>query len=191
MFYESDLEKMVIETISNNGWKYITADELPRSHGDVMVESMVREALIRLNPEIAAKPDYADDVIYKLRTLIISTNQHNLVTQNEIFKRMIFEDNSYPFGEDGKSVSIRFFGTNADIGHNEYVVTNQWVYPNEGADGKRLDVVMLINGFPIAIGVAFFIIILSAPFLASAFATLIDESFYRVSVWYDLYWGER
>jgi len=152
MFYESDLEKMVIETISKNGWKYIPADELPRSHGDVMVESLVREALIRLNPEIDAKPDYAADVIYKLRTLIISANQHNLVTQNEIFKRMIFEDNSYPFGEDGKSVPIRFFGTNADIGLNEYIVTNQWVYPNEGADGKRLDIVLLINGFPIAIG---------------------------------------
>lgn len=34
---------------------------------------------------------------------------------------------------------------------NEYVVTNQWVYPKvEG--GKRLDIVLLVNGFPIAIG---------------------------------------
>ena len=32
-----------------------------------MVESWVREALIRLNPEIAAQPDRADEVIYNLR----------------------------------------------------------------------------------------------------------------------------
>jgi len=58
MFYESDVEKMVIETIVNNGWKYVPAEELPRSQADVMVETMVRDALVRLNPEIAEKPEY-------------------------------------------------------------------------------------------------------------------------------------
>ena len=151
MFYESDLEKMLIQTIVNNGWKYIPAEDLPRAHADVMVEPMLRTALIKLNPEIAAKPEYADDVIYKLRTLILSTQPHNLVTQNEQFKKMIFEENSYPFGKDGRMTPIRFFGTGADIHLNEYVVTNQWVFPKDSG-GKRLDIVLLINGFPIAIG---------------------------------------
>jgi type I restriction enzyme R subunit len=151
MFYESDLEEMLIKTISQNGWKYIPAEELPRSHADVMVEPMVRDALIRLNPEIAAKPDYADDVIYKLRTIILSVQPHNLVTQNELFKKKIFEDNSYPFGKDGRNIPIRFFGTGADLDNNEYIVTNQWVFPKEEG-GKRLDIVLLINGFPVSIG---------------------------------------
>ena len=150
MFYESDLEKMVIETISSNGWKYIPADELPRSSTDVMVEPIVRDALIRLNPEITEKPEYADEIIYKLRTVIISVQPHNLVTQNELFKRLIFEENSYPFGKDGRMIPIRFFGTNNEVELNEYAVTNQWAFPKE--DGKRLDVVLLINGFPVAIG---------------------------------------
>ena len=38
-----------------------------------------------------------------------------------------------------------------DLALNEYVVTNQWVYP-QAEGGKRLDIVLLINGFPIAIG---------------------------------------
>ena len=87
MFYESDLEQMLVDTISQNGWSYIPAAELPRLHADVMVEPMVRDALIRLNPEIAAKPEYADDVIYKLRAIILSVQPHNLVTQNEQFKK--------------------------------------------------------------------------------------------------------
>jgi type I restriction enzyme R subunit len=124
---------------------------LPRSSADVMVEPMVREALIRLNPEIAAKPDYADDVIYKLRTVILTVQPHNLVTQNEQFKKMVFEENSYPFGKDGRMIPIRFFGTNTDMSLNEYVVTNQWVFPKEDG-GKRLDIVLLVNGFPVAIG---------------------------------------
>ena len=153
MFFESDLEQLLIDTISNNGWRYVAAAELQRAYSDVMVEPMVREALIRLNPEIAAKPEYADDVIYKLRTVILSVQTHNLVTQNEQFKKMVFEENSYPFGRDGRMIPIRFFGTGTkdNFAKNEYVVTNQWVFPKEEG-GRRLDIVLLINGFPVAIG---------------------------------------
>ncbi|MCU5103629.1 HsdR family type I site-specific deoxyribonuclease [Bacillus cereus] len=153
MFTENDFERMLIENIIGNGWRYIPADKLPRQNSDVMVEPMVREALIRLNPEIAEEPSRAEEVIYKLRTLILSVQPHNLVTQNEIFKKMIFEENSYPFGKDGRMIPIRFFGTltKENIILNEYVVTNQWVFPKEEG-GKRLDIVLLINGFPIAIG---------------------------------------
>lgn len=118
-----------------------------------MVEPMVKEALIRLNPIIAENPSLADEVIYKLRALILSTQAHDLVTRNEKFKKLIFEENSFPFGENGRMVPIRFFGTMTpeELTLNEYVVTNQWVYPTvEG--GKRLDIVLLINGFPVVIG---------------------------------------
>lgn len=153
MFNEAEFEKMMVDVISKNGWKYIPADDLPRSYSDVMVEPMVRDALIRLNPEIAEEPARADEVIYKLRTVILSVQPHNLVTQNELFKRLIFEENSYPFGKDGRMVPIRFFGTvtKEALAQNEYVVTNQWVFPKDEG-GKRLDIVLLINGFPIAIG---------------------------------------
>ena len=150
---DNTIEQMIISSLKNNGWKYIPAEELPRMHSDVLVEPMVKEALIRLNPEIAEDPSRADEVIYKLRTVILSVQPHNLVTQNEIFKKMIFEENSYPFGKDGRMVPIRFFGTmrKEDLALNEYVVTNQWVYP-QAEGGKRLDIVLLINGFPIAVG---------------------------------------
>lgn len=102
---------------------------------------------------IAEEPSRADEVIYKLRSLILSTHDHDLVTRNESFKKLIFEENSFPFGKDGRMVPIRFFGTLTpeDLALNEYVVTNQWGYPTvEG--GKRLDIVLLINGFPVVIG---------------------------------------
>ncbi|MEK3785407.1 type I restriction endonuclease subunit R [Paenibacillus sp. FSL K6-1230] len=154
MFNEDNtIEQMTLTTLKSNGWKYIPAEELQREHSDVMVETMVKEALIRLNPEIAEEPSRADEVIYKLRTLILTVQPHNLVTQNELFKKMVFEENSYPFGKDGRMIPIRFFGTmtKEDLSLNEYVVTNQWVYPQK-ENGKRLDIVLLINGFPVAIG---------------------------------------
>lgn len=150
---DNTIEKMVLSSLSSNGWKYIPAEDLPRAYSDVMVEPMVKAALIRLNPEIAAEPSRADEVIYKLRTLILTVHPHDLVTQNELFKKLVFEENSFPFGKDGRMIPIRFFGTlkKDDLSLNEYVVTNQWVYPKK-EDGKRLDIVLLINGFPVAIG---------------------------------------
>ena len=149
-FNEQNVEDMVIHAIKSNGWDYIPASALPRAESDVMVESYLRDALIRLNPCIAENPSHADTVIYKLRALISTVRPHDLVTQNERFKKLIFEENSFPFDKDGRSISIRFFDYD-NPENNSFVVTNQWIYP-QAHGGKRLDVVLLINGFPVAIG---------------------------------------
>ena len=153
MFSEDTLEQMAIYTLCEAGWRYVPAEDLSRQDSDVMVEPMVKEALIRLNPEIAADPNRADEIIYRLRALVQSTSARNLVSTNERFKKLVFEESSFPYGENGRMVPIRFFGTalDGDLSKNEYVVTNQWVYPQEYG-GKRLDMVLLVNGFPLVIG---------------------------------------
>ena len=134
MFNEDNTtEQMLLHVLQENGWKYIPAEELPREHSDILVDSMVKRALIRLNPEIAEDESRADEVIYKLRSLILTVQPHNLIAQNELFKKLIFEQNSFPFGKDGRMVPIRFFGTGSkdNLSLNEYVVTNQWIFPSE------------------------------------------------------------
>lgn len=150
---DNTVEQLFIETLKKNGWKYIPAEQLDREPSDVMVESMVKNALIRLNPEIEEEPSRADEVIYKLRSMLQPFLADNLVAQNEGFKKKVFEENSYPFGKDGKPTPIKLFGTltKAELDKNEYVVTNQWVYPTI-ENGKRFDIVLLINGLPVAIG---------------------------------------
>ena len=49
-FNEAQAEKMVIDACIAAGWQYVQADDLPRDYGDVLVDSMVKAALIRLNP---------------------------------------------------------------------------------------------------------------------------------------------
>ena len=149
-FTEQNVEDMVIHAVESNGWDYVRAEDLPRSESDVLVEKHLRDALIRLNPCIAENPANADTVIYKLRALISTVRPHDLVTQNERFKKLIFEENSFPFDKDGRAISIKFFDYD-NPENNTFVVTNQWVYPQK-VGGKRLDVVLLINGFPVAIG---------------------------------------
>lgn len=154
MFNEDNTtEKMICEALAAHGWKYVPAEGLDRQYSDAMVEPMVKDALIRLNPEIRERPERADEVIRRLRTIVQTTTGTNLVTSNERFRRLVFEENSFPFGRDGRAVSVRFFGTAEEdaLGLNEYVVTNQWVYPQDKG-GKRLDIVLLVNGFPLVQG---------------------------------------
>ena len=53
-------------------WQFKSAEEIRRGVNEVMDESILKKALIRLNPEITANPNLADEVIYKLRAVIIA-----------------------------------------------------------------------------------------------------------------------
>ncbi|MEW8029109.1 MAG: HsdR family type I site-specific deoxyribonuclease [Candidatus Thiodiazotropha sp.] len=138
--------------ISSLKWRFVAAEELPRQHSDVLVESMVREALIRLNPEIMAQPDRADEVLYRLRTIPLSVQSEGLVRANELFAEWLRGEKSMPFGERGEHTPVRLIDFE-NLSNNDYVVTNQWVYPvKEGC--RRFDIIMLVNGIPLVIGEA-------------------------------------
>ena len=72
-----------------------------------MVESELKEALIRLNPDIAVKPELADEVIYKLRAILITVNQVGLVKANEEFFKWMTGEKTMPFGDNNRHVPIR------------------------------------------------------------------------------------
>src|SRR5690349_12659468 len=60
------------------GWHYVSSLDLPRRTNEVFVESWLREALIRLNPAIATKPERADEVLYKLRAIVLAVRADGL-----------------------------------------------------------------------------------------------------------------
>ena len=134
------------------GWRFVPAENLPRQHSDVLVESMVHEALIRLNPDIKTQPDRADEVLYRLRTIPLSVQSEGLVRANELFAQWLKGEKSMPFGECGEHTPVRLIDFE-NPNNNDFVVTSQWVYPvKEG--GRRFDIVMLVNGIPLVIGEA-------------------------------------
>lgn len=131
------------------GWRYVPLDNLPRQPQEVIVESWLRESLIRLNPEIAAQPDRVDDVLYRLRAIIMGVRSDGLVKANEEFAAWLTGERSMPFGKDGEHVTIRLIDF-ANPSGNEYIVTNQFTY-RAGATGKRADLVLLVNGIPLVV----------------------------------------
>ena len=134
------------------GWCYVPAPQLPRQTSDVFVEAMVREALIRLNPEVAEQPDRADEVLYRLRAIPLSVASDGLVRANEALAEWLRNEKSMPFGPNGEHTPVRLIDYD-DLKKNEFIVTNQWT-ATAGQVEKRFDIVLLVNGFPVVIGEA-------------------------------------
>jgi len=88
------------------GWHYIGPKALPRQPQDVLAEKHLREALIRLNSSIAAKPDRGEDVLYRLRAIILGVRTDGLVRANEEFAAWLTGERSMPFGPNGEHVTI-------------------------------------------------------------------------------------
>ncbi|MBL9130725.1 MAG: HsdR family type I site-specific deoxyribonuclease, partial [Verrucomicrobiaceae bacterium] len=133
-------------------WSFVEPLKVPRQPGEVMVETWVREALIALNPEIAAQPDRADEVIYALRAILLAVGGDGLVRANENFTMWLRGEKTMPFGPNGEHVPVRLLDF-AQPGRNRLTVTNQWTFQS-GTVEKRFDVVFLINGLPLVIGEA-------------------------------------
>jgi type I restriction enzyme, R subunit len=132
-------------------WQYKSAADLNRSINEVLIEEEVKGALIRLNPEIAVKPELAEEVIYKLRAILISVNQIGLVKANEEFFKWLGGDKTMPFGENNRHVPIRIFDFE-DFNQNSYIVTNQFRIHHR--ETKIPDIVLFINGIPVVVGEA-------------------------------------
>lgn len=132
-------------------WQYRSTADLNRSVNEVLIEQDLKDALIRLNPEIGDNPALADEVIYKLRAILISVNQIGLVRANEEFFKWLAGDKTMPFGKNNRHVPVRLLDFD-DLTRNEYIVTNQ--YRVHYRETKIPDIVMFINGIPVVVGEA-------------------------------------
>jgi len=146
----STTQEKCISVLKEAGWKYVEPDDLQREYSDVLLEPNMVEALKKLNPEIMQHPEYADEVITKLRMVINYSGSVGLVSANELFTQWICNNKSMPFGPGGEHVPLRLIDFD-NISNNEFIVSKEVVYPY-AEQGKRFDIVLFINGIPVAVG---------------------------------------
>ncbi|KAA6323304.1 Type I restriction enzyme EcoR124II R protein, partial [termite gut metagenome] len=132
-------------------WHYLPASALLREQAEILVESELKKALIRINPHIAQQPDRADEVIYKLRTILLSVNSIGLVRANEEFSKWMKGEMTMPFGENYSHVSVRLIDFD-NLNNNHYQIVNQLHVRNR--ETKIPDIVLFINGIPVVVGEA-------------------------------------
>ncbi|SBW19228.1 hypothetical protein FDG2_1078 [Candidatus Protofrankia californiensis] len=146
----------VRDLVRSGGVQFVSGGALPRATSDVLLEAQVREALIRLNPEIEADPRLADEVIYQLRTIILSARQTpNPVVANEEFAKWLTGQKTMPFGPGGAHTTVRLvdFDNGADPSANHWIISTEVTYA-VGRVERRFDLVLWCNGFPLVVGEA-------------------------------------
>lgn len=149
-FNESNtVEAYIRDLLKSIGWTFADRDTLPRQQQDVLVESHLREAIVRLNPTIAERPERADEVLHRLRAAIMTVRDTGLVKANEEFAAWLLGERSMPFGENGEHVTIRLIDFDT-LKNNRFVVTQQFTF-RAGKTEKRADLVLLVNGMPLVI----------------------------------------
>ena len=135
--------------VSGLGWHFVGPSDLPRQPQEALVEPSLRDALVRLNPDIAANPSRVDDILYRLRAIVMSARSDGLVKTNEEFTAWALGERSMPFGPNGEHVTIRLIDFD-DIEQNSFVVTQQFTF-RAGKTEKRADLVLLVNGLPLVL----------------------------------------
>ncbi len=130
-------------------WEYIQPELLSRDITDVLLEKELKESLIRLNPAIKSNPERAEEVIHKLRAILITVGNVGLVRANEEFAKWLRGEISMPIGKNNEHVNIRLIDFEK-IANNSFLLTNQ--FKIRARETKIPDIVMFVNGIPLVVG---------------------------------------
>jgi type I restriction enzyme, R subunit len=150
-FAERTVQDALIDrlTQSDLGWRHVRGEELARTHDQALVEQAVVAALVRLNPVIAEERSRVDEVLPKLRAAILAVGDDALLSANERLLSWLRGHETHKFvGTDGY-VAIRLLDFD-DPHANDLVVADEVTCV--GLDERRFDLVLYVNGFPLAVG---------------------------------------
>jgi len=138
-----------LKGLSGVKWTYCHGENLSKQAQDIFVDEWLKDALCSLNPDIAKQPDYADEVIYKLRGIVLEARHTGLVKANENFHEWLMAEKTLPFGENGDHITINLIDFDS-ISNNHFVVSQQVHYI--AATEVYFDIVLYVNGIPLVVG---------------------------------------
>jgi len=153
-FCESHLEEAALEWFEELGYEIIFSPDIApdgeyperEDYGDVILNERLKEALARINPKLLN--DAIDDAFRK----VIIPQSPSLIMNNKAFQKMISDgidvqvkqpDGSY------RTEKAHVFDFENPL-NNEFMVANQFTVIEHGVE-KRPDVVVFVNGIPLAI----------------------------------------
>ncbi|MEW5920529.1 MAG: type I restriction endonuclease subunit R [Bacillota bacterium] len=150
---ENDIELMAIEELEKLGYTYIPGPSIApdgenperQSYRDVLLVGRVRSAIAKLNPTIPY--DAREEALKQLMRL----SSPDLITNNEQFHKFLTEGVDVEYRKNSEIVGDKVWL--ADFAHpenNEFLGVNQFTVM-ENNQNKRPDVVLFINGLPLAV----------------------------------------
>jgi type I restriction enzyme, R subunit len=132
------------------GWEHVPGKELEREEISPLIEGDVVDALIRLNPTIAEEPERVQEILPKLRAVILSVTDEGLVAANERMMRWLRGLETHQFIGTANAEPIKLIDFN-DPAANKLVISDEVVFKT-GTEENRFDHVLWVNGFPLVVG---------------------------------------
>lgn len=149
---ESAVQAALVDRLTKRdlGWRVAPPADLPRQLDGVLLEEHVSEALIRLNPVIAEKPERIDEVLPRLRATLLAVANDGLVTANEEMTAWLCGRKTVRFLGTDDYVPVRLIDFD-DLRSNRLVVSSEVTF-TPGHEERRYDLVLFVNGFPLVVG---------------------------------------
>jgi type I restriction enzyme R subunit len=158
----STVQQAIVERLAMKdlGWTHLPGFQLNRTADAVLIERDVVDALVRLNPAIAEKPERVDEILPILRAVVLSAITDGLVAANERMVTWMRGTRAHKFIGTDPYVPIRLIDFN-DPRNNRLVVSGPaFEYRGSSAEvtfgvgphARRFDVVLWVNGLPLVVG---------------------------------------
>ena len=150
---ESVVEDAALDWFRKLGYSVIGGPDMPpgvgalrAGYGDVVLESVVRDAVARLNPDLPAEA--VDDAVRRL----IRPEGSTLAARNRAFHRMAVEGVAVEYRDgDGavRGAQVRVLDFD-EPDNDDWLVVNQFTVV-ENKHERRPDLVVFVNGLPLAV----------------------------------------
>ena len=145
IFTEDTFEQAVIELFENMGYSHIYAPDLERDYSSPLLDSCLRDALVRLNRGLPSAA--IDEAMAK----ITEFETGSLVQKNAVFTDYLQNGITVKYfvnGEERSSIVHLLDYEKAD--NNSFFVVNQFTYIENG-NNRRPDIILFINGLPLVL----------------------------------------
>jgi type I restriction enzyme R subunit len=153
-FNESTLELAALEWLAGLGYETVSGPDIApdglhparTSYDEVILASHLKAALARINPNASA------DALAEAFRQVVQLSNPNLIHANRDFHRMLVEGvavetqvNGEPRGETVRLVDL------ANPAANLLLAVNQFTITAPGSENRRPDILLFVNGIPLAI----------------------------------------
>lgn len=139
--------QFIMQRLVRNGWRYVAGRDLKRGTSDVILAGSLLEAIQRINPTLSLHQGVDPaEVIPKIQGVIRHTDERSLVKSNRMLSEWMKKGVPTPSG-----AKIRILDHSL-LSNNELVVSDNVVFTNKQGIETQLDLVLWVNGIPLAVG---------------------------------------
>lgn len=143
------VELPAIATLQQLGYQHLPASAVQVAHRHMapVLEEVLRARLQQLNPWLVSAPGGVDAALMELRKRV---NDELLPANRAFWEQVVHRSDIQVKDADGRPRSVRFFDA-ACAANNDFHVVDQYVGRNADGDLFRPDLLLFINGLPLAI----------------------------------------